>query len=308
MTAPDRTVAVVAAYRPDAALPDRVRATAEQVEGVVVVDDGSTDAATDGVLAEAERAGATVVRRGRNAGIAAALNVGVAEARRLGATHVLTLDQDSRPGAGYVAAALDTLRRAEAAGLAVGFVAAASYGPHPAPTRRGPAGFVRAFDPMQSGLVIPVATLDRVGGFDEGLVIDGVDSEFTARVGAAGLLALVGEGCRLEHALGRREPTTLFGRPVRIAGRELSYNYHAPTRVYYIARNGTALTRRYAASDPAWVARRLVEETKAHGMRVVLGRDRVRTLRAMAAGFADGLRGRTGPIPERTERALRGDA
>lgn len=294
---PESVVAVIAAYRPSPDLLDGVRAALAQAQGVVVVDDGSGPGPAEEVLDAAAELGAVVLRRPENAGIAAALNAGIAAARRRWTPEfVLTLDQDSVLAAGYVERAVDTYRRASASGLRVGLVAAAAYGEAPTPTRRSPDAFGRAFDPMQSGTLIPAATLDAVGGLDEDLVIDGVDSEYTARVNAAGLAVLVGDGCVLEHQLGRREPATVFGRPLVLGGRPITYNYHSPTRVYYIARNGTLLTLRYLRRDPAWVGRRLVEEAKAHGMRLVLGRDKLRLLRAMAAGGADAVAGRTGRV------------
>ncbi len=297
-------VAIVAAYRPDAALVANVAAAAAQVRGVVVVDDGSPPG-SEGVFAAVDAAGAVVVHQPGNTGIAAALNAGIAAARdRWRPDFVLTLDQDSTLGPDYVRRALDTHRRALGAGLRVGFVAAEAYGEHPAPTRGDVRGFRRAFDPMQSGWLVPVATLDALGGLDEGFFIDGVDSEYTARAGAAGWSVLVGEGCRLEHALGRREPATLLGRPLRLLGRELSYNYHAPSRVYYMARNGTALTLRHLRDDPAWVGRRLLEESKAHALRLALGRDRRKVARAMVAGWADAVRGRSGRIDPTLARRL----
>lgn len=305
MAEPSGVVAVVAAFRPEADLIANVASVAPQVDGVVVVDDGSP-AGSDDVWGALSAAGALVVHQPANAGIAAALNAGIAEARRRWQPEfVLTLDQDSALTPGYVEHAVDTYRRATASGIAVGLVSASSYGDQPTPVRRSPDAFPRAFDPMQSGTLIPVATLKALGPLDEGLFIDGVDSEYTARAGAAGLAVLTGEGCRLEHGLGRREPTTVFGRPVTVLGRPLSYNYHAPSRVYYIARNGTVLTLRHLRDDPAWVLRRLTEETKAHGMRLVLGRDRGKLLRAMAAGYADALRGRGGRIPDRLADKLR---
>lgn len=298
-------VAVVATYRPSAELLTNLLTVADQCAGVIVVDDGSGHDGAE-VLDAAEAAGAVVLRRASNTGIAATLNAGIIEARaRFGADAILTLDQDSSLTPGYVAAALATWRQAEAAGVRVGLVAAQSYGPHRAPTRRSPDAFARAFDPMQSGCVVPVATYDAVGLLDESLFIDGVDSEFTVRVASAGLAVLIGEGCVLHHGLGRRERTTWFGRPVTIAGHELSYNHHAPWRVYYIVRNGTAITRRYVRRDPGWVARRLVEEGKAHAMRLVLGRERGKTLRALGAGFLDAARGRSGKIPDAVAARLR---
>ena len=175
-----------------------------------------------------------------------------------------------------------------------------------APSRGTIAGFTRAFDPLQSGFVVPVATLDAVGMFDEGLFIDGVDSEFTARVRAAGLEVLVGTGCQLEHALGKREPAVLFGRPLRLMGRPITYNYHSPSRVYYISRNGATLAARYLRTDPVWVARRSVEELKAHTLRIGLGRDKAKLLLAAVSGIGDAFRHRTGRLTDDMARKFSG--
>lgn len=304
----DRIVAVVAAYKPDADLVTNVASAAAQVDAVIVVDDGSGSASAE-ILDAAEVAGAIVLRRPANEGIAASLNAGVDHAfHALGADHALTLDQDSSLEAGYVAAQLRTLRAAQDAGLHVGIVGAASYGGAASRTVRSRDGFVHGFDPMQSGTLIPASTWARVGSLDEGLFIDGVDSDYTARVLRAGLAVLVAPEARLGHGLGRRDTTTFFGRPLRLRGREVTYSYHDPSRIYSITRNGTTLVLRHGRALPAWTVRRLVEEAKAHGMRLVLGGHRWTTVRAMLAGFADAGRGRQGRIPDALAQRLRGSS
>ena len=338
MSARARVAAVIACLDPPGSLVEVVREVRQQVDRVVVVDDGSLDPTR--VFAELEASGVTVVHQA-NAGIAAALNSGIRVAREGVADVVLTLDQDSRLGSGYVAAALATLEAAAAGGIPVAFVSAESYRGRRAPTdgwARGGVGtptpldsesghltprargvnlpdsessgpglarLARAFDPMQSGWVLPVTTLHRVGLFEEDLVIDGVDSEFTARCRAAGLDPVIGPGCLLEHGQGVRMPVRLLGRPVTVRGVALAYNRHSPTRVYYMARNGTILTRRHLNRQPAWVLRRLVEEAKAHGIRLVSDPQRRRLVVAILAGWRDGLAGRTGRIPGDLEHRLR---
>jgi rhamnosyltransferase len=300
-----RTAAVIAAYSPAEALVEAVRQLTTQLDHVVVVDDGSPGNSGP-VFARLAELGATVLHQGANRGIAAALNTGIRTAREnWSPDFVLTLDQDSLITGRYVELALRTYSEAQAAGLVVGFVCAASYSGHAVPTIPSHDGFVHAFDPMQSGFMIPRSTLDRIGSFDEGLFIDGVDSEFTMRSRTAGLAVLVGAGCDIEHDLGQRQPGTLLGRPVKIGGTPVSYNYHSPSRVYYICRNGTILTRRYALKAPKWVLRRLVEELKAHVLRFAFSPGRGSLLRAAARGFADGARGVTGRIPENLERRVR---
>ncbi len=281
-------VAVVPAFDPGLGLLGLVDAVSPQVGGVVVVDDGSTRG-LDVLDALAGRPHVRLVSQD-NAGVAAALNAGVRTALADRADAVLTLDQDSGVPPGYVAAAVTAWERATAQGIPVAFVCAASYSGRLTPTRGTRDGFAVAFDPMQSGCLVPAATYREVGEYDAGLVIDAVDSELTARCLAAGLVPVVGPGCDLTHGMGERTP-------VHLLGRDLAYNHHSPQRVYYMARNGTLLTRRYARDEPGWVLRRLVEEGKAHTLRLALSPERGRLARAALAGLRDGVRGRTGPAP-----------
>lgn len=300
-----RTAAVIAAYSPPEALVETIRRLGKQVDHIVVVDDGSpTESMT--VFDHLTGLGATVIHQGTNRGIAAALNAGIRAASEMWTPEFfLTLDQDSRVTDRYVELAHQTYADATAAGLDVAFICAASYSGHAIPTIPTQDGFLHAFDPMQSGFLIPASTLDRIGTFDEGLFIDGVDSEFTMRARSANLAVVVGSGCDIEHDLGQRRPGTLLGRQIRIGSVALSYNYHSPSRVYYICRNGTILTRRYALKAPRWVTRRLLEEFKAHLLRFAFSPGRIALLRAAAYGFLDGARGTSGRIPEDLERRIR---
>lgn len=298
------TAAVIAAYRPSPTLVSTVRALAMQVDHIVIVDDGSPEGSA-GVLAELEGTGATVLRLPTNQGIAVALNTGVNHAREQWLPdYFITLDQDSVLSEDYVATALETVARAQAAGVGVGFVCAASYSGHPSPAMGEIQGFRQAFDPMQSGFVIPRKTIESVGPFASDFFIDGVDSDFTMRCREAGLATIIGPDCAIEHDLGERGKAVVLGRSVSLFGREISFNYHSPSRIYYICRNGTVLTKRYARRYPKWVARRLIEESKAHLLRFLFSPNRVKLLTAAAAGFRDALRSRMGRIPADLETRL----
>jgi rhamnosyltransferase len=279
-------VAVIPAFNPDEGLATLITQVAPQVAEVVVVDDGSISglAVLDGLT------GIRLVRQA-NTGVAGALNAGVQLALAdLGADAVLTLDQDSGIPADYVARAVAAWQSATAAGIPVALVCAKSYSGRPTPTRGRVDGFAQAFDPMQSGSLVPASTYRDVGFYDEALVVDAVDSEFTVRCLEAGLAPIVGPGCDLEHGQGDR-------RPVRLLGRDWGYNRHSPERVYYMARNGTVLTRRHLRHEPGWVLRRLTEEGKAHVLRLTFSPDRAQVAAAAMAGLRDGLRGRTGRRP-----------
>ncbi len=306
---PDSTrgslVAVLAAYSPSPDLVETVRALARQVDHIVVVDDGSP-AGSETILTDLELAGATVLRSPRNQGIGATLNAGVDHAEvQWQPAFFITLDQDSILVGDYVSRALETFDAAQSAGVAVGFVCAESYSGHPSPQWHEAKGFSQAFDPMQSGFVIPRSTIENIGSFAAEFFIDGVDSDFTMRCREAGLATIIGPGCTIEHDLGERGKATMFGKQVRLLGREISFNYHSPSRVYYICRNGTMLSKRYARRYPGWVSRRLLEESKAHLLRLLFSPNRVTLLTAAVSGFRDAFGNRLGRIPQELENRLK---
>lgn len=112
------TTAVVACFNYGAYLPEAVASLLRQEGGaphVVVVDDGSTDPATQSAL-DALPAGVEVVRQ-RNTGVCGARNAGLARART---PFLLFLDADDclRPGA--LAALRTTLAEHPSAGFAYG--------------------------------------------------------------------------------------------------------------------------------------------------------------------------------------------
>ena len=294
-----RTAAVIAAFNPDDELLTNAAAIAAQVGQLVVVDDGSTSPTAAPIFDHLTEAGVEVLRLDQNSGIAAALNRGIEE---LGATtrpeFVLTFDQDSLPVPDYVSRALATFDDATAQGKKVGFVSAESFSGHRVPVLGTANGLNEAFDPMQSGFFIPMSTLADVGDFEAGFFIDCVDSEFTARVRAAGYSILIGAGCEVGHRLGARLPAKMLGRPVRLRGNDLSFNYYSPFRMYYIMRNGATLVRRYWRRNPVWVIRRLVEDAKAQLLRFAFSPDRRYLAIAAWEGLVDSCRGRQGRISQ----------
>jgi rhamnosyltransferase len=296
----EKVAIVVASFRPPKELVGRVASLLAMTDTVVVSDDGSPVASAT-ILDQIEALGAIVLRASENAGIAAALNAGIAAIDGIGEfSFILTLDQDSTPEAGYINRAIETVQRANTAGLRVGLVSAESYSGAKGPREHlhgRSSEFEYAFDPMQSGSLIPHSTFDAIGGFDESLFIDGVDSEFTVRARTRGYDVVVGQDCRIEHHLGELTVGRIFGY-------KRAFNYHSPTRAYYISRNGTTLTGRYLFRRPGWVLRRLWYEAQAHAVRAVLSPGRGKLAVATLAGLRDAALRRGGRIPSRLATRL----
>lgn len=299
----DSVVAVLSLFNPPAEVVERVQRLQLQVNNVVVVDDGSPspDASTFEQLADI----AHVIRLGDNKGIGAALNAGIQHARTAwDPAWVLTLDQDSEIGPRFIERALETAQRATGAGIKVGAVTPETHNGTRIDMLPGKDEFREGFDPMQSGTLISATALDHVGLLDEALFIDAVDSEYTARLRQHGFRLITGDGCDLSHTLGQARPMKFLGLRVKIAGRDLNVYYHAPFRVYYMARNSIQLTRKYLLGQPAWIFKRVALETIFHLIRVTYGPNRMALLKAVALGTRDGLLGRRGRIPQDVQDKL----
>ena len=87
--------AVVILFNPGRSLVDRLMAISEQVDQIILVDNGSNPG-TLAVLRQAiEKRRITLIENFENVGVAAALNQGIRKAQDEEFEWVLTLDQDS---------------------------------------------------------------------------------------------------------------------------------------------------------------------------------------------------------------------
>lgn len=283
-----RVVAVVPVFRPDDDVTAKIVRLLRQVPTVVVVDDGS------GAALGSLPPGIEFIAHDRNRGIAAALNTGIARARELGATHVLTLDQDTLIGDDYVATSLTTIAQVTEARIGATVVDIVN-GVASTPTWTSPEGIALAPEAIQSGMLIALECLDDAGDLDEHLFIDSVDREFCHRIRARGWSIAIATGASIEHTIGRLE---------RQRG-GADYEWHEPFRQYYIARNGVIVARRFKAAEPEWSkvmlrttwteARKLVRNGPRRGHHAI----------ASVVGVIHGIFGRRGPIPRWLARLLR---
>ena len=292
------TTAVVSLFNPTEDVLANAAALLPQVDRVVVVDDGSPRDPSR-ILAELEAMGCAVVRLHKNSGIAAALNAGISEA--LAATpkpaFILTMDQDSQLQEGYVRALLAAAETARISGVHVGMVAPGSI--RGLPVRRGPIlrGVQLGGEPIQSGLLVPVAVIERIGPLQGSLFIDGVDSEFFLRCRRNGLHAVLATSASLDHALGTQVPASVLGRSVSIGGRALTIRTAAAWRYYYIFRNRVLLARQYGRNFPLWALKGFLSDYRHLVIVSLLAPGRLDRLANAAAGVADACRGISGPRP-----------
>ena len=301
-----RVVAVVPTFRPDEALLAGLQALGPQVSAIIVVDDGSPLDPT-GILERAETLGCQIVRSPTNDGIAAALNTGIRLALADAADYVLTLDQDTVLPAHYVSDCTTAFRIA-APETRLGIVCTDRVNGQPSiPEHYTAEGLGLVREAIQSGFLISAECLAECGLFDERLFIDCVDTEYCLRIAQHGYRIAVGPGTDISHSLGEQVALRPFG----IArfdenGRLRTYEYHGPTRRYFITRNNVDLFLRYARIRPRWVISAIKRELTPTWTTIVSGPLRRRQLAATLIGAVHGLARKRGPLSPRLRRILVG--
>ncbi len=299
MGMPVQTHAVIVTWNPVlSVLFEQLERLEKQVEGGIIVDNGSPPYVQARLQTMAHRFGFDVWCNQQNTGVAAALNQGIAHAREAGASHVLLLDQDSLPAPDMLSElhkALDELSRETRVG---------AVGPAFEDLRSGAkAPFVRIGFPLNhkhlaapgervrcdflitSGCLIPLPVLDAVGDMDAGLFIDNVDLEWSFRAAGKGY-ALYGVGdAQMGHSIGDGIRRMLLK----------SSFVHAPVRQYYMMRNRILLYRR-AATPRTWIAQDIPRAILKLVRFSLFIAPRRSNAHAMLKGIRDGVRGRTGAI------------
>ncbi len=242
----------IVTYEPDLArLASNLQRIAPQVARVLLFDNGSTTATQICQVANSIQ-GVEVHLSADNLGIATALNRLCGLAAQSGASHLVTLDQDSEASDGMVANLVevsspkvpivtpfivDRNKMTVADFLALELPPFQDYRD---PARKGA---------ITSGSLIDLEVIQAVGGFSDEFFIDYVDYELNARVMASGYRIVRNNRTYLLHEVGRARPTWLWVPRKSIDGRwmfERFYSFgHAPSRCYYKARNRVLYTRRH---------------------------------------------------------------
>jgi len=297
------TCAVIVTYQPDnVRLAHVLSLLRGSVEAVVIVDNAS--AHLDEVRLREAHPSLIMKRMDSNKGIATAQNEGVALARETKCRYVLFLDQDSLPQQGMVSGLRATFERLEASGEKVACVGPRIRLPASATLstfgRLGWLGLRRVSCReerdaavecdflLSSGSLVPFDVLDKVGGMEDALFIDQVDTEWCLRARSMGYRAFGACGAVLEHRLGEAYSRIWFGR-----WRHLPR--HKAFRYYYIFRNSLILFgRNYMPAK--WIFFQLQWMGALFLRYGVLGRDG--ELRMMLKGSMHAMRRITGKLEE----------
>ena len=279
--------AVIVTYHPNARMLENLPQVLAQVQGLVVIDNGSSVEELVPLRVKKQLLGFQLIENGENLGIAEALNQGVRWAHDQGYPWVILFDQDS--------------------GITDGFIRHmfATWESHPDRERVGSihpryvdpatgieAAVPRASDgspvlPMTSGSLMPAWIFDKIGWFASEYFIDAVDWEYCFRIRAAGYLIADSRQARLLHSPGSPARAMILGRTFHLS-------HHSAIRRYYISRNSIVLSRKYLFSFPGWILNVLYRHLHETIVCLLAEENRARKLRNFLLGTWDGLSGRMG--------------
>jgi rhamnosyltransferase len=279
--------AIITTYRPGAALMQCVQSIRQQVNAILIIDDGDSQ---DNVAKLHAWFGGmeavTILHQPKNLGIAAALNRGVKEAAKRGYHWMLLLDDDTIPNSDMVSrlcwhlSQLQSQERIGCLGMSWHHEKMPAANDCP-PLWREKRGIIT------SGSLFSLAAFEAVGGFREEFFIDCVDYDFCLRLRARGYRVIKILECGFQHSLGVSKQHRLLGLTI--------YTYsHDPQRLYYLFRNSVVLALEHVFADPLYscavvkgLAGKLLEQ-------MFWEPQKMRRFKALFSGICDGLRHRLG--------------
>jgi rhamnosyltransferase len=154
-------------------------------------------------------------------------------------------------------------------------------------TSTDPQSIVPADFLIASGTLVPIAVFDQVGGMDEGLFIDHVDTEWCLRA-ASQRFELFGVcAAKMHHTLGtKRQKVWWFGTRM--------VSHHSPLRYFYMFRNSMLIYRR-AHIPFTWKYWDFFRNLRLLVFMALFSPQRASCVGMMLRGFKHGWQGRQGP-------------
>lgn len=294
----DGLASITVTYNPDIAVLLRQLRVLPASCLKVVVDNGSSnilevESSIFGVIDNV-----IIKKNNSNLGLAKAVNIGAELAAEFSARYLLMLDQDSEPEEGAVEVLYSVFTNLSGRNEGIGCVGPAmidvntglSHGFHLLsrgvwlrvnPERRSEE-MINCTNLNGSGTLTSLAFFRAIGGLDEGLFIDHVDTEWSFRVLASGKTLIGVPQAEFLHRMGNAS------RRIWLMGWRV-WPERSPFRHYYLFRNAVLLMRR-GYVPLAWKVWSVVKLLITVGVVGLVGPNRRNQLLGMLRGIGDGIR------------------
>lgn len=280
---------IVVTFYPRPEYLESIRKMREQVDLMIVVDNGSDDLALAQLRNITQNPGFALLENGENVGIATALNRGVQEAQKHGCRWVALFDQDSVLTDGFIATMLDEFRtyrqRTEIMQIVPRYLDPAT----------GLEEAVSAFEDggvfltITSGSLFSMEAFERCGLFRDELFIYCVDDDYSLRIRAKGFFIGLSKNAVLLHQSGHPTYRNFLGRRIG------TKNYRPEARYYY-ARNKVWLLRTYGRLFPRLIIPTLREFVTIPFKIALMENAPQNKIKMFLRGLRDGVNGKMGPL------------
>ena len=288
-----KVAAIIISYNPDNNLLDSVNLLVNQVEKIIIVDNGSESEKKRNInlIKEIDKQKIEAIFNEENLGIATALNIGVRKALSQGYNWILTMDQDSKASSNMVEKMLevynkiDERERKEILSIFPNFVDERIQSIEEN-SNMNSYEYVDA--DITSGNLLRAEVFDKVGFFDDSLFIDLVDTDFCMRLNEKNIKMIKVRDAILYHSLGESQTVkSIFGK--------FNTSNHSALRRYYMTRNRFYTWEKYKDLN-SFTLNRDKKLFKKEFIKIILGeKDKINKIKMVFKGYKDykkGIRGK----------------
>lgn len=289
----DKVAAIIVSYNPDNNLLDSVNLLINQVEKIIIVDNGSDDKKKKDInlIKDIDNQKITIVFNEENLGIATALNIGVKQALNDGYDWILTMDQDSKASSNMIEKMLevynniDKNKRDNILSIFPNFV---DERVQSIEENSNMSSYEYVDADITSGNLLKAEVFDKVGFFDDSLFIDLVDTDFCMRLNEKNIKMIKVRDAILYHSLGESQS-------VKSGLLKFNTSNHSALRRYYMTRNRFYTWEKYKDLN-SFTLNRDKNLFKKEFVKIILGeKDKVNKIRMVFKGYKDykkGIRGK----------------
>ena len=283
-----KVAAIIVSYNPDSNLFDSINLLLNQVEKVIIVDNGSKEKYVKYIKSINEDKIEIILNK-ENLGIATALNIGVRKALENGYEWILTMDQDSKASPDMVKKMFNvynSIKRKDILSIFPNFVDERIQSIEEN-SNMNSYEYVDA--DITSGNLLRKEVFEKVGFFDDSLFIDLVDTDFCMRLNEKGIKMIKIRDAVLYHSLG--ESKTIKG----ILG-SFNTSNHSALRRYYMTRNRFYIWEKYKGLN-SFTLNRDKKLFKKEFVKIILGeKDKVNKIKMVLRGYKDYKKGIKGKL------------
>ena len=286
-----KVAAIIVSYNPDSNLFDSINLLLNQVEKVIIVDNGSKEKYVKYIKSINEDKIEIILNK-ENLGVATALNIGVRKALENGYEWILTMDQDSKASPDMVKKMFNvynSINREERKDILSIFPNFVDERIQSIEENSNMNSYEYVDADITSGNLLRKEVFEKVGFFDDSLFIDLVDSDFCMRLNEKGIKMIKIRDAVLYHSLG--ESKTIKG----ILG-SFNTSNHSALRRYYMTRNRFYIWEKYKGLN-SFTLNRDKKLFKKEFVKIILGeKDKVNKIKMVLRGYKDYKKGIKGKL------------